>query len=400
MRPLLCVALSLLLLGHPANAADLNPYAKPADAFGQRLQAAAFGEPGADRALDDWLAEHRDLPREQRLLGFRQLCTDYDALTWFRLRAAACTEYVRLKENSPTDTDRAAVAFADQPPARAIGSTKVPLSWNKFGCQSVAVEANGAGSSWFVDTGAEITVVRAALAKAMRVRMLPGSLGMGTTTADVAGAPGIIDRLRIGNSVVENVPVIVLPDAQLDVPGVGQIDGILGLQVMVAFGRIAWVNGGSVLAFGEAAPKARPGSLRMFWQEEGVGIPVRTARALMGAFLDTGANKTDWRAPGSALLDPRVLASAREQPRRVGGAGGIQELKERRLASVSFELGSAPIRLTNIALSPDERSAAKIGMDAVSQFDTFILDFDQMRIDGSLKSASERNRTRKDVPPK
>lgn len=388
MRRGISFVLALVACPGLAVAADWDPYSAPANAFERRVQAAAFGEPGADRILQDWLAAHPQLTAEQRLQGYRQLCNDYDALTWFRLRLTACTEYVRLKSGLFNDTDSSALAFADQPPVRGIGSAKVPLTWNRFGCQSVDVIANGTKSAWFVDTGAQITVVRAALAKQMGVRILATHMGMGTTTADVSGQAGIIDSLRIGDAIVENVPVIVLPDSQLNVPHDGQIDGILGLQVMVAFGRVAWTDGGNSLALGEAAPKARAIAPRIYWQEEGVGVPIRTERGVMGAFLDTGANRTDWRMAGTALLDPKQLSSADEQVRHVGGAGGIVELKERRLRNVSFYLGAQPVRLASVPLSADKRSAAKIGMDAVSQFETFILDFEQMRLDGSLKIAS------------
>jgi predicted aspartyl protease len=394
---LLCVALISGLTAE-ARAEEWNPYAAPANEFEQRLRAAAFGEPGADRALQDWLTIHSGIAAEQRLLGYHQLCTDYDALTWFQLRRAACTQYVRLKEGDPKGTDRAATAFAEQPPVRAIGSAKIPLIWNKFGCQSAVVVVGGVKSAWFVDTGAEIAVVRAGLAKRMGVRILTDNVGMGTTTATVSGQTGIIDRLEIGDAVVENLPVLILPDAQLDVPGVGQIDGILGLQLMVAFGRVAWVDGGVAFALGEAAPKAAAAAPRIYWQEEGVGVPVRTARGIMGAFLDTGANKTDWRMGGTALLDPSQVGSASEHVRHVGGAGGVVELRERRLENIRFHLGREPIRLAAVSLSADKRGAAKVGMDAVSQFDTFILDFETMRMDGHLKAAGKRHAARKAVP--
>jgi hypothetical protein len=385
-----CAALSIGIAGR-AVAAGWDPYATPKDEFERRLDAAAFGQPGADRALEDWLAAHPQLPPEQRLLGYDQLCTDYDALTWFRLRLPVCTTYARLKSGLPDDTDRAAIAFADQPPVRAIGSAKVPLTWNKFGCQSVEVTVNDVEAGWFFDTGAEITVVRAGLAREMGVRILAKDVGMATTTADVSGESGMIDRLRIGTSLIENVPVLVLPDAQLNIAGVGQIDGVLGLQVMLAFGRVAWVDGGRALALGEIAPRARSTAPRLYWHEEGVGVPVRTGRGVAAAFLDTGANTTRWRTDGLPLLDPGVVRDAKDKVMHVGGAGGVVELHQRELRRVDFALGLAPVHVEKVALTGDKKhGAAQIGMDAVSQFGTFILDFEQMRIDGRLKTPVQR----------
>lgn len=401
MKRLLCVALSFAMWGEAATAADWDPYAKPANEFEERLQAAAFGEPGGDRALQGWLEAHPELAAEKRLKGFHQLCDDYDALTWFRLRLAACTEYQKLSEKSASATDNAALAFADQPPARALGSATVPLEWNKFGCQSADVLVNGVKTPLFVDTGAEITVLRASLAKHMGVRVLSQKVGMSTATSDVAGQVGMIDSLEVGDAIVENVPVMILPDSQLQVPGVGQIDGLLGLQVFVAFGRMAWIDGGRKLALGEDAPRARATAPRIYWHDEGLGVPVATERGVLGAHLDTGANTSFWFQAGLPLLDPRLLANAKTKILRVGGVGGIVEQKQVELPTVSFRIGPRRISLHNVrVMGRGPVSAARIGMDAVSQFQTFILDFDQMRIDGSLKSATEEKRASKASAPK
>ncbi|WP_407828652.1 aspartyl protease family protein [Sphingomonas sp.] len=388
----------MALCSQPA-AAGWNPYATPTDEFSQHLQAAAFGEPGADRALEDWLATHPDLAVDRRTQGYEQLCRDYGFLTWNRIRARVCTELSSLKKaKSGDDEGGIATAFADEPPIRAIGSARVPLTWNAFGSQSADVIVNGITSSWFVDSGAEITVITQSLAARMAARPVGKAIRVGTTTSDVTGKVGMIDRLQIGSAFVENVPVLILPDSQLRPGNVHQIDGVLGLQLFVAFGRMAWVDGGRALALGDAAPSARSAAPHIYWQEEGVGVPVRTPRGVMGAFLDTGANTTDWRTAGTALLDPEIITSARERISRVGGAGGVVELKRRELRDVAFQLGAVPIRLEAVWLAADPRDAAKIGMDAVSQFGTFILDFEQMRIDGRPKTAAERKATRKTVP--
>ena len=173
---------------------------------------------------------------------------------------------------------------------------------------------------------------------------------------------------------MENVPVLILPDAQLMVGNVHQIDGILGLPVMVAFGRVAWVDAGRSLALGEAAPKARPSSPRVYWHDEGLGVPVSTPREILGAHLDTGANATDWREEGLPLLDPGTIAAATDEIAHVGGAGGVVEVKQKQLPSTHLSprpsAGHAP--KVSGSNGPGPTSAARIGMDAVSQFGVFI----------------------------
>jgi hypothetical protein len=107
--------------------------------------------------------------------------------------------------------------------------------------------------------------------------------------------------------------------------------------------------------------------------------------------LDTGANSTNWRPDGLVLIDPSIVAKAIERISHVGGAGGVVEVKQRELATVEFRLGPVPVVLRDVAVQTDDPvSAARVGMDAVAQFGTFILDFEQMRIDGRLKTPKER----------
>lgn len=399
-----CALLLSVFLSSAGVASGIGPYEKPTTEFETRLQDARFGKPGADMALLQFLSAHPDNSIADRLEGFQRLCGDFGVLTWNRLRISACSEEARLKKASGSadegdDEIGMAAALADQPPVRAIGSAKVPLVWNHLGSQDATVIVNGFSSSWFVDTGAEITTITKSLADRMGVRRVSNRVRVGTTTSDVFGEVGMIDLLRIGGASVENVPVLILPDAQLKVGNIQQIDGILGLQVLVAFGRIAWIDGGRSLALGEAAPKARADSPKIYWHDEGLGVPVSTTRGVQGAHLDTGANSTSLRQDGIALVDPSLLAKATEETARIGGAGGVVEVKQRRLPYLDFRLGPVPVRLEKLSIEgPGTMSAARIGMDAVSQFGTFILDFHQMRIDGRLKTPAEARASRQKSP--
>jgi hypothetical protein len=392
------------LLWSAVAAAGTNPYERPTTEFVSRLQDAQFGKPGADMALMNWLSGHPQLSSDDRLAAFEQLCGDFGVLTWYHPRVVACTEETRLKKllgkaEEGDDDFGMAAALAEQPAIRAIGSARVPLLWNHLGSQNADVTVNGVTSSWFVDTGAEITTVAKSVATRMGIRPVADRIRVGTTTSDVFGQVGMIDLLRIGGASVENVPVLILPDEQLKVGNVQQIDGILGLQVLVAFGRAAWVDGGRTLALGEAAPKARPDSPKIYWHLEGLGVPVSTTRGTQGAHLDTGANSTSWRQEGLALVDPSLIARAKDEVARVGGAGGVVEIKQRRLPSLDFRLGDVPLRLEKLSVEPSGTiSAARIGMDTVSQFGTFVLDFEQMRIDGRLKTLAEKRASRQRMP--
>jgi hypothetical protein len=393
MRLILLLAAGMLIAAAP-HAEEPDPFAPlpPGDHFAALLSAARFGEPGADAAVEAWLDGHRDLPAAERLRGWSRLCKDYGALTWNRPRQRACTEKQKLTTAAGGDDDEAmANALADAPPVRAVGAARVPLIWNSFGSQSAEVTVNGVSLPWFVDTGAEISVVTKSLGDRIGVRIVADHVRVGSSTTDVFGEVGLIGLMRIGDAEVENVPVLILPDAQLKIGGVHQIDAILGLQVLVAFHRIAWVDGGTMLALGEAAPRTGPGAARLYWHEDGLGVPVSTPLGVRGAHLDTGANNSDWRVGGVPLVDAATLARAKERVAHIGGAGGVVEVKQKTLPSLAFRLAGTSLVLRDVSVA-EGSSAARIGMDAVSQFSTFILDFEAMRVEGRLKTAKERRR--------
>lgn len=382
-------------LAGAAHATDLNPYSQPKSPFESHLRDAQFGKPGADFALIAWMRTHPEIPSSDRLLGFKQICGDFSLFTWNKAAQSACTEEAKLQKSIGSADEGAkdaamADAFADAPPIRTIGAARVPLVWNAFGSQSTTISVNGVAVPWLIDTGAQISVVTRSLAQKIGVKNIADDLRVGTSTSDVVGQVGIIDTLNIGDAAVENVPVLVLPDEQLKVGG-NQIQAILGIQVFAAFGRMAWMERGRMLALGEAAPRAHPNAPHIYWDEEGLGVPVGTWRGVKGAFLDTGANVTDWRLAGLPLIDSQLLAAAKQRTMHVGGAGGIVEVKQRELSGLNFRLGSIPILLRDVSISDDGKaSAAKVGMDAVSQLDTLIVDFEQMRIDGRLKTTPHR----------
>ncbi|MBW8743126.1 MAG: hypothetical protein JF628_02045, partial [Sphingomonas sp.] len=120
---------------------------------------------------------------------------------------------------------------------------------------------------------------------------------------------------------------------------------------------------------------------RLYWHDEGVGVPIGTGRGLEGAFLDTGANSSLMRPSGLTLLSPAERTSAVQKKVGLGGAGGMVTRTEAEYPSLSFSIAGAPVRLSKVSMDMrDNQGAALLGMDMVSQFDLFLLDFETMRI--------------------
>ncbi len=390
------LALALAAQAQPLSAQiAANPYgtaAQTATGGDALIRAAVFGAPGASATLARWLDEHGDAPPDQRRTGYAVLCNVYGAYTWHSLRATACAAAPKTEGD---DDEAVAKALTATPPVRARGTARIPLHWNALGVQDIIATAGAVDLPWLVDTGAEISVLSQSSADRLKPHYIEGQFSVGTTTDPVIGRVAVIDVLRIGTAIVENVPVLVLPDAQLAVGGGKILPAVLGLQVLNAFHRVAWVDHAKYLVLGESAPRAGGSSFRLYWHDDGVGVPVRTSLGVQGAFLDTGANSSLLRPSGLALLSPAERASAVQKKIRIGGAGGMVTRTEAEYPSLSFSIAGAAVRLKKISMDTrDDQGAARLGVDMVSQFEVFVLDFETMRIGERHKTATGRGSRR------
>jgi len=363
-----------------------DPYAAPPEGTVQiLLRHSQFGAPGADDAIRRWLAANPGAPKGDRAAMWHRLCSDYGVQGAYHLAFQACSSEAAVAPQGEADDDVAmARALQGVPPVRAIGSASVPLTPNKLGSRSASVTVNGFALPWFIDSGAEVSVVSQSVAERIAVRLLPGSVRVGTTTAPVSGRMAVVDRLSIGDAEIENLPVLVLPDAQLTIADLPTIPAILGLPALVAFHRVAWLNGGETLALGNAAPPVPADAARLYWHEEGVGVPVSTPRGTRGAHFDSGANASYLRAAGRTLLTRAQARSAAPHDRRIGGAGGMVNSRHDVLPRLTLRIAGAPITLTDVSIvDQDKEGAARIGDDAIARLSALTLDFDQMRVAAS-----------------
>ena len=376
------IGIILCLVGQGATAAPLDPYGPaPTPGTAEQLDRdAAFGEPGSVSRIRDWLARNPTSDKGTRALLHERLCGLFGVRGWHSASSAACAEEHALLQTS-ADAPALAMsrALSETLPTRAVGAAAVPLMANPLGSRSANVTVNSVVLPWFVDTGAEISVVAQSNADRMKLRYLDVSLQVGTPTAPATGRLAVIDLLRIADAWVENVPVFVLPDANLTVPGIGRIPAILGLPVLAAFGRVAWLDGGRELRLGELAPRPAGRVERIYWHDEGVGIPVRTQRGLRGAHFDSGASRTSLYAGGRALLSSAEHAAAVTRTIRVGAAGGVADQNVRELPALTLSVAGLDMRLAKVSISTDHPDLiARVGDELIAQSRQLILDFEHM----------------------
>lgn len=367
--------------------AQPDPYGSVPTTVADQLAYAAErgGEPEA-LAIERWLSRHSDAPPRERAMLAHRLCLNYGVLVGGERRVAACTLSVALSGDAEDKSDLAiAEAFRREPPIEASGGTTIPLTRSSLGLLTVAVVANTTTSAWLVDTGAEITTIPESTATLMGVRMVKGTADVGTSTnIRVRGRLGVIDKLAIGTATVEHVPVLVLPDAMLRLHDNQVIPGILGLPVLAAFRRVSWLDGGSRLSLGkgvsEVRAKAAASAWRVYWHEDGLGVPLTTTLGTRGAHLDTGATSSQLSPLGLMLLTPAQAAKATVRRTRMGGAGGMVEGTARILPALDYTLAGTPIHAEKLTINDSPNGAGTVGSDALAQLDAFTIDFDTMTV--------------------
>lgn len=378
MIPMIALLFSQAALPQP------DPYAPPpAAGSAERLAYdAEFGGATEDAAIEAWLKAHPDAPAASRAMLLHRLCNDYGVTVGGEKRVTACAEANKLVPDGEDASDeKIAEAFRAVTPISARGGATVPTIANPLGSKSADVTVNGVTLPWFMDTGAEISVVTESTAAKLGVRILPGSSDVGTSTSNrVTGKMGLIDKATIGGATVKNLPVLILPDAMLKLGKDYTIPGILGLPAFAALGRIAWLDGGTRLALGTDAPKPKGRTVRVYWHEDGLGIPIATKLGTMGAQFDSGADSTALRRPGLTLLTSDQLASATERNATIGGAGGYVTTKVRVLPRLGYSIDGVPLTALKLNIEDNDSSAGRIGSDMIAQLKLLTIDFATMRL--------------------
>jgi hypothetical protein len=367
-----------------ARAADADIFVReaslgPGDADARLLIDADFGRAGAQARLRARLQAGGAAPDIAKA-GWLELCeADYHDGR-YRQGLTDCARAVELGgARNGQDTLVLLRSLGEAPPIRAHGrgglvafdgNGRVPVMLGDTPVEAVA------------DTGAQISVMMQSLAEKTGVRFAEGDARIGSTTTSVSGRVGVIPSLAIGGAEVTDIPVLVLPDAQLTYEdGRFSLPLIVSLYALRSFGRIAWLDHCKLLALGEEAPKLAGGGVPVFWHPLGIGLPLDGPGGRRGAHFDTGSDSSFMFASGLPLLSQTERAAAKEGERRLGGVGGIQLRKVRRLPTATLRLAGQPLVFKDMVVEADMEGggAARLGDDVLHRFQTVVLDFDRMR---------------------
>jgi len=292
-----------------------------------------------------------------------------------------CEKAVATKpEGDAPDTLVIVKLLAHEPRLRAKGSARVPVTPGS----RVPVKADMYDGVAVADTGAQISVMMESVARSARVKILGASGKVGSTTASVAGQIGLIPEVKIGGAVLNNIPVLVLPDAQLtfsDGKVTVSLPFILSVYALAEFSRVAWLDHDKWLALGKAAPTSFPGAVAMIWHPNGIAVPLEGPGGRHAAHFDSGADFSYLYESGVALLSDAGRASIVESKRKIGGVGGIVEQEVRRVPQADLGLAGQPLVLKNLDVAKELESgeAARLGEDVLRAYGAVVFDFGAMR---------------------
>ncbi|MCF7922156.1 MAG: retroviral-like aspartic protease family protein [Candidatus Marinimicrobia bacterium] len=244
-------------------------------------------------------------------------------------------------------------AWATQPPEKIhyrLEPLIVPSKKSIAGTPKISVWVNGVEQTFWIDTGAQFTVLSSDIAEICNVKPLVEKTStVGTATdKNIELWPGMIKELKIGDLVFENHPVFIIDQEDLEfrilkIIKILKIDGILGWN---AIQKLRLEINNVENSIGIQKPEKRDWGMRNFHY---LTQPFVTVQDTMGVplefFLDTGANKTSLYAPALAYFD---TTHAQRSTAFVGGAGGSQKVKQLQLAKQSLVFGKTRIDFPEI----------------------------------------------------
>lgn len=231
---------------------------------------------------------------------------------------------------------------------------EVPLTLDSeksiSGVPMIQVEVNGVQQTFWIDTGADFTVLSSDIAEICGVDPLVESASKVGTSTDkkVDLWPGVIDELKIGELVFENHPVFIISKEDLEfrlfkIIKLLKVDGILGWNALQNL-KVELDYHQDKVTFQKPVQKDREKRNFNYLTQ-----PFVTVLDTMGVpfhfFLDTGANATGFYDPALAFFD---TSAAETSTAMVGGAGGTQKITQLTLKDQSLILSKTRINFSSI----------------------------------------------------
>lgn len=334
-----------------------------------------------------------EAPRDVRATAYVVLSGVYLRDQRYRECDSAVLSAARLSGPSAQGDNRQSIAQAPigVKPMRVVHEAPgaVPITKASESIIRVPIEINDHRRGVMVDTGASFSAISASVAKRVGITLLdrPATVGSSTKRA-VAVRVGIAKRLQIGQAVLENVVFIVVPDSAWGIPRKFQISALIGLPVLMALGRLEFVNSPTPTLLYDVPRDQSASEDGAHWNMLLAGleplvlvrVPGKDAPLVMK--LDTGANATSFTQ--KALADaPTLLAHAERYVDHSAGIGGaVTDQRALRLPQVTLTIAGQPVTLQNVVVSSQANSTSDgvLGADLFRHGARWTMDFKTMTL--------------------
>ncbi|PSJ42116.1 retropepsin-like aspartic protease [Allosphingosinicella deserti] len=266
---------------------------------------------------------------------------------------------------------RIEAALSTQGARDKVGLLRVPMKIGAAQAQAQAV----------VDTGANLSVVSAATARRLGLRMLDGEAAVGNSIgSDVPVRIGIAAQVDVAGATLHNVPFAVLADSALDfpmVPGGYAIEAIVGLPVLRALGRVTFGPGERLTV--EAAPNRPAAAPNLLLIGNDPYAEVVIAGRPHPLFVDSGAvSSVLYRRFAAERPDLRPADAGKTQGK--GGVGGTTTVRVANLGPLPVAIGgaAAEMKTIDVELADDANAEERYGVlgnDILRAFRSVTFDF-------------------------
>ena len=253
------------------------------------------------------------------------------------------------------------------------------------GTLNIPFTVNGGAATFYLDTGANFSVISDAEAHALGLTVTP----VNTKTQDGGGSSiefqiADVDQLAIGPILLRHVPFLVVSAANPpfnDLPMKSQ--GLLGIQVAIALQTVRLETDGRLNL---ALPSKEDAKAETLTFDDMFPVLHVTYRGKVLPFtFDTGGTKTDLNPPFARDF-PDVVAAGIKKDHATTGMGGTVTRRSIELPTWSVKLGTktASIEKMSVMLEKGNETTewafGNMGINVLQKCKPFTIDFANMRL--------------------
>jgi len=364
-----------------------------------RLYYTSFADNAFNRNLlavkraDSFLSIHERRWPMQYLLHMQLMLTDsYNKLYHYK-SAAQLSNILQSQsdiENEALANERKIYnALRDVPPQEAdmLGVTQVPIRRNEIGLMEIPVKCNETEEQFIFDTGANISTISESYADKLKLHRIPEQIYVASGQGKrVRAELAVADSLYIGNIRFQHVVFIVMPDDDLYFPQINfQIKGIIGFPVISALNEVH-ISSKGILTIPETYTKRNFQNLALNGATPIIETFAQNDTLLL--HFDTGAANCSLFKNYFDKHRREIRENNTSDRKKIMSAGGGRNMKMYNIPSLDLQIGSSPVRLTNVSVytqyvnNSDKGAISGIlGQSSFADFDELIINFKFMFVD-------------------